>query len=75
MICFISIPSSHSPQIMHPDRGKAGGALVFSDQLWLIYALGLYTYQKIHRTKLGFSNSTVESCFVPLAHYIFSPVV
>ena len=57
-----------------PDRGNAGDALVFSDQLWLLYTMGGNTYQKIHRAKLGSSNSTVESCFVPLAH-IFSPVV
>ena len=44
-----------------PDRGNAGGALVFSQELWLIYAMGVYTYPKIHLAKLGSSNSTVES--------------
>ena len=30
-----------------PDRGNAGGALVFPPQLlWLLYALGLYTCRK-----------------------------
>ena len=31
-----------------PDRGNAGDALVFSQELWLLYALGLYTCRKIH---------------------------
>ena len=34
------------------DRGNAGGALVFFPQLlWLLYAMGVYTYQKIHLAK------------------------
>ena len=35
-----------------PDRGNAGGALVFSSLSWLLYAMGLYTYRKIHLAKL-----------------------
>ena len=29
--------------------------------LWLLYALSVYTYQKIHLAKLDSSHSTVES--------------
>ena len=34
--------------------------------LWLLYAMGVYTYPKIHPAKLGSSNSTVES----LSHWV-----
>ena len=62
-----SLPPYYAPPLRPkgprrcPDRGNAGGALVFFPQLlWLLYALGLYTYPKIHLDKLGSSNSTVE---------------
>ena len=29
-----------------PDRGNAGGALVFIYLFWLLYAMGVYTYQE-----------------------------
>ena len=46
-----------------PDRVNAGGALVFLMLLWLLYAMGVYTKQKIHLAKL-------ESFFWP-SHYYF----
>ena len=59
----------HDPFIMHPPRGPNGRgvapigatrvALVFFPQLLcLLYAMGVYTYPKIHLAKLGSSHST-----------------
>ena len=56
----------------HVDRGNAGGALVFSVLLWLLYAMGLYTYQKIHLGKLGSSNSTgTVAALLYHIHYMY----
>ena len=57
---FYYAPPSRPKGPRHcPHRGNTVGALVFFPQLlWLLYALGVYTYPKIHLAKLGSSNST-----------------
>ena len=56
---YYAPPSSPKGARRCPDRGIVGGALVFLQELWLLYALGLYTRRKIHAAKLGSSNCKV----------------
>ena len=64
-IWYYAPPSRRKGPRRCPNRGNAGGALVFLSLSWLLYALGLYTCRKIHLAKLGSSNSTVGggTCF------------
>ena len=43
---YYASPSRPEGPRRFPDRGNAGGALVFLDPLWLLYALGVYTLQE-----------------------------
>ena len=43
IIDYYAPPSRPEGPRRCPDKGNAGGALVFSSLLWLLYALGLYT--------------------------------
>ena len=52
---YYAPPSRPEGPRRRPDRGNAGDALVFLMLLWLLYAMGVYTYQKIHLGKLGSS--------------------
>ena len=52
-IFYYAPPSRPEGPRRCPDMGKAGGALVFSMLLWLLYTMGVYTYPKIHLAKLG----------------------
>ena len=50
MFVYYAPPSRPEGPRHCPDRGNAGGALVFSQELWLLYAMGVYTCRKIHPT-------------------------
>ena len=52
-------PRGPKGRVVAPIGATPGGALVFFPQLLLLlYAMGVYTYHKIHLAKLGSSNST-----------------
>ena len=59
---YYATPRGPKGRGVAPIGAKWGYALVFIYLFWLLYAMGLYTYQKIHVSKIGLLDN-IGSCY------------